>query len=151
MSRLVALPPELVLNLSHHLEYTCDLNSLAQTCSLFYSLPNDRVYQRLHNRLRKPPPTCRYTGLHWAAENGKDLCVRTLMRSGISANMFHDNGRSPLLLAAAKGHTEVVRIFLYCGVSKCKWLDWVHRRRATPESTKRGNRGQTPVNGQASY
>lgn len=127
MSRLLALPPEIVLDISPYLEYTSDLNALAQSCTVLYSILNDEVYKRIHKDLRQPPPTCRHTGLHWAAENGKELCVRRLMASGISPKLFRDNGRNPLILSAANGHTEVLRIFLDHGVDANGWTGFLEK------------------------
>jgi ankyrin repeat protein len=125
MIGLLTLPPEILLDLSRHLEYTSDLNALAQSCSALYYILNQGLYRLIHKELLQPPPMCRNTGLHWAAENGKDSSVRRLMKSGISPNTLRDNGRNPIILAAANGHTEVVRILLDYGVNANCWTGFI--------------------------
>eukprot|EP01038_Epipyxis_sp_PR26KG_P014519 gene14519-19491_t len=58
------------------------------------------------------------TPLHLAAELGRVAIVDWLLKRGASFNLFNAKGFSPVHEACAKGHTEVVRLFLDNGVQK---------------------------------
>ncbi len=56
-----------------------------------------------------------YTALHWACHYGQLCSVQVLMDCGANVNKQAPDMVSPLLLAAAGGHHEIVRLLLTNG------------------------------------
>ena len=50
--------------------------------------------------------------LLWAVEDGRETVVRKMCDSGANIACFDDRRRSPLHLAAAKGHIGIVQLLL---------------------------------------
>ncbi|XP_017095711.2 DNA-binding protein RFXANK [Drosophila bipectinata] len=53
-----------------------------------------------------------FTALHWAASYGQLVSVQLLVAAGANVNFMAPDLVSPLLLAAAGGHNEIVRFLL---------------------------------------
>ncbi|KAH8329501.1 hypothetical protein KR074_012155 [Drosophila pseudoananassae] len=53
-----------------------------------------------------------FTALHWAASYGQLVSVQLLVTAGANVNFMAPDLVSPLLLAAAGGHNEIVRFLL---------------------------------------
>ncbi|KAH8287960.1 hypothetical protein KR018_010225 [Drosophila ironensis] len=58
-----------------------------------------------------------FTALHWASSYGQLVSVQLLVAAGADVNMMAPDLVSPLLLAAAGGHNEIVRFLLDHGAS----------------------------------
>lgn len=56
-----------------------------------------------------------FTALHWAASYGQLVSVQLLVAAGANVNTMAPDLISPLLLAAAGGHNEIVRFLLEHG------------------------------------
>lgn len=58
-----------------------------------------------------------WTGLHLAAHLGAEEWVATLLRAGAGLEELDVQGRSPLVLCTAQGHTRVAKVLLRAGAS----------------------------------
>lgn len=58
-----------------------------------------------------------FTALHWACFYGQLCSVRILIKYGANVSRMAKDMVTPLLLAAAGGHHEIVRILLYHGAN----------------------------------
>lgn len=77
-----------------------------QTTRLFYAHLNGELYRRNRRVLR--------LGLEWAAQNGKEACVKRILHSTrrVSLNTTRSLLWISFLLAITDGHTDVVRLLL---------------------------------------
>lgn len=60
------------------------------------------------------------TPLHWAAYNGDEEVIRTLLSAGADTFVFSYNKQLPIDIAGSGKKTEVVDVFLAYYVSKFK-------------------------------
>ncbi|CAM9228794.1 unnamed protein product, partial [Laminaria digitata] len=69
------------------------------------------------------------TPLHWAAEQGHRIVALALLRSGACVDPRSQRKATPIMLAASRGHAEVVGVLLqyHAGESDCSSLNR-HRR-----------------------
>ena len=90
------------------------------------SRPNAPILWRLYwfsdvvgGGLDKSPGVCpgNVSGLHIAAYLGLKNLVRDLLQGGQDPNAVDDSGETPLRWAAARGHTEVVKLLLEAGAA----------------------------------
>lgn len=113
MPCLLDIPPELVLWISQYLDWD-DINWFCQANRCFYDLLNPRLYREAVPKSR--PSDLNGSGaLDWAANHGKESCVRKLLKAGVPP----DSGREewkPIMLAAQNGHVNVVKMFLEFGI-----------------------------------
>ncbi|KAJ5149469.1 hypothetical protein N7448_001047 [Penicillium atrosanguineum] len=112
MPCLLDIPPELVLGVSRYLDED-DVNWFCQTNRFFYALLNPQLYREALPKLGpfrlNPGP------LAWAAQHGKEACVRKLLKAGVPPNTGWESWK-PIMLAAQNGHANVVKVFLEFGV-----------------------------------
>lgn len=111
MPCLLDLPPELILGIYKCLEYESDLNGFSQVNRFFYDLVNPQLYRRVLSVTRFGL----HSALDWAAEHGKEACVRRLLEAGVPP----DSGVrpwKPIMLAAQNGHVNVVKVLIDFGV-----------------------------------
>lgn len=111
MPCLLDIPPELVLGLTGYLD-EAEVNWFCQTNRFFYALLNPQLYRGALPKLRQisgNPP------LAWAAQHGKEACVRKLLEAGVPPNSGQESWK-PIMLAAQNGHANVVKVFLEFGV-----------------------------------
>ena len=69
------------------------------------------------------------TPLHWAAEQGYRNVVLTLLRAGACVDPRSERKSTPIMLAASKGHTEVVIVLLHHRAGESD-LEPLHRHRS---------------------
>ncbi|KAJ6108044.1 hypothetical protein N7523_009367 [Penicillium sp. IBT 18751x] len=111
MPSILDIPPELILGVSRYLDEN-EVNWFCQTNRTFYALLNPQLYRGALPNLRKlggiPP-------LAWAAQHGKEACVRKLLKAGVPPNSSQKSWKL-IMLAAQNGHANVVKVFLEFGV-----------------------------------
>jgi ankyrin repeat protein len=78
--------------------FTCGLSSMAQK-------------RHSPGRASKPDKDG-YTALMRAAETGRLLTVRGLLKRAVNVNALDSFGRTALMMAAAQGHVKVVKVLL---------------------------------------
>jgi hypothetical protein len=71
---LTELPAELLLIISEYLDHLIEINSMSLTCHWLHALLNHRLYRYL---LAQYPSMG--TVLKWAAESGREECVRRIL------------------------------------------------------------------------
>lgn len=55
------------------------------------------------------------TPLHAAAYNDSNECLQTLIDHSADINVVNDNGMSPSMIAAKRGHQNIIgKLLLYC-------------------------------------
>ncbi|KAI3290105.1 hypothetical protein DTO002I6_6510 [Penicillium roqueforti] len=110
MTTLSELPNEMLLEISLHLDYR-DLNAFTRVSRHFHALSNRNLYKAI----AKDSPG---KSIAWAAEKGKEASARKLLQmcgSKILDDLPIFEGQEPIRIAAWKGHTNIVELFLpYC-------------------------------------
>src|SRR5215471_10038769 len=101
---LLDLPAELVLSVAEILESERDLNAFTRTNYHLYNILNPYLYR--HNVQQ-----CGSLALLWAANYGQKGTAQKLLEEGADVETS-DGYFTPLLLAAANGHAEVVKLLL---------------------------------------
>lgn len=104
--RFVNLPSEVLLHITDFLEYSWNVSALSQTNCYLYTALNHYMYQ--HN-VRHFDSSL----FAWAMENGSEIVARKMLDAGASPTKECTWDHFDLInAAAAKGHTEIVRLFL---------------------------------------
>ncbi|KAJ5172810.1 ankyrin [Penicillium capsulatum] len=103
------LPVDILLTIHRNLKYEADINAFAQTNRGFYSVFKNELYRHLRQLLRDNVPI---PFLEWAAENGNAASVRSLLKAGVPHDMVCRQYWHPVMLAAERGHADVVRFHL---------------------------------------
>ncbi|KAJ5280025.1 Major facilitator superfamily domain general substrate transporter [Penicillium angulare] len=113
---LVELPSELLREIIKHVNYSIDLCALSQTTHLFHYLVKKRLDFNLRYIFKQSgEPHTERQALRWACINGRDSSVRRLLEARIEIPMPQYEWH-PIILAAEKGHTQVVKAFIDHGV-----------------------------------
>ena len=96
---ILHLPIEIILRIAGYLKHVCDINALVITGHHFYRMLNNELYKRNSS-----------SAMSWAAKFGRTGTAQ-------KAVLFVDVNDliKPLLLAAEKGHVDVVRLLLERG------------------------------------
>jgi ankyrin repeat protein len=97
---LLAVPPELILQVADKVTAEKNLSSLAQTCHLLHDIANPRLYRRNPR------------ALFWAAEHGGDDTARRCLSYGADINARNGDGLTPVAIAAVKDDDSLVKILL---------------------------------------
>jgi ankyrin repeat protein len=108
---LLNLANELLYCILETLELERDINAFAQANRRFYRLLNSYLY--CHNVQQSGS-----SALLWAAQHGQEATVRRLLGEGANVQAINSCNQTPLLLAAEKGHKEVVKLLLDKATSK---------------------------------
>ncbi|KAJ6125858.1 hypothetical protein N7471_010351 [Penicillium samsonianum] len=106
MTTLSAIPNEMLLEISLHLDYP-DLNALTRVSGHFHALLNRILYRTI----AKDSPG---KAIAWAAEKGKETSARKLLQmcgSKILDELVLEE-REPIVIAASNGHARLVELFL---------------------------------------
>jgi len=90
---LLDLPTELLLSISKCLEYETDVNGFSQVNHFLYDLVNPQLYR--HDAFDHD------SALDWAAQHGKEACVRRLLKAGVPPDWGMEEWQ-PIMLAAKK-------------------------------------------------
>src|SRR5215471_11001091 len=103
---LLDLPNELLLYIAEYLELESDINALTRTTRRLHGLLNVSLYR--HNVEHGES-----SALSWASRRGRVTTVQMLISEGASLRKSSGSYNSaPLSIAAAFGHTEVVKLLL---------------------------------------
>src|SRR5438034_116131 len=99
------LPVELLLSIAESLESQRDFNAFVQINHHLYHLLNPFLYRCNVQQFGS-------SALLWAAERGQGKAARKLLEEEANIEAANDDGFTPLILAAANGHEEVVKLLL---------------------------------------
>ncbi|KAJ5107680.1 hypothetical protein N7456_004355 [Penicillium angulare] len=119
---LADLPSELLREIIKHVDYSIDLCALSQTTHFFHCLVKEQLDFNLRCIFKESGKVhTERQALRWACINGKDISVRRLLDAKIQIPMPSYEWH-PIILAAEKGHAQVVKAFLDHGVDPSPFL-----------------------------
>jgi ankyrin repeat protein len=102
---LLHLSNELIQCISEYLDSEQDISAFSRTSLRLHYLLNSYLYR--HN-----VELFRGSALLWASEHGEEAAAQKSLREGANSQVTTNEGWTPLLLAATKGHGQVVELFL---------------------------------------
>jgi ankyrin repeat protein len=104
------LANELCLSIAENLRSERDINAFARTDCRLYRLLNEHLYR--HNvRYRES------SALLWGSKHRQEGTVRKTLKAGADVDVSDNEDRTPLFIAAGKGHDEMVELLLSEGAN----------------------------------
>ncbi|CEL11212.1 hypothetical protein ASPCAL14315 [Aspergillus calidoustus] len=129
---LSTLPTELLLHIATYADNEKDLNNLVRSCRRLYTTLNDTLYKRHAEESAT-------SALIWAAERGMHKTAKRFLALGADVNATNEDRLTVLMLAAAKGHEEVVRTILGVEGIDVNAQHWLHKRTALHYAAMEGH------------